>query len=207
MARTRITVCGITEEEQAFIAADAGADAIGFVFTPMSPRAIDPAAAYDIMSVMPPLLASVGEFCDPTVDQFVDAEEACPTIYTKFAGDEDVQLVRTCGPDVIKLVRYDEATFARDLARWDEVEEVCAVMVQAPGPGAFDWARLTPHIENIRKPIILTGGLTPQNVGEAILAVRPWAVEACAGVEHAPGVKDVQMIEDFCLAVQGADRE
>jgi phosphoribosylanthranilate isomerase len=206
MARTRVTICGVTEEEQAMVAAEAGADAVGFVFHRGSPRGIAPEAAYAIMSVMPPLVASVGEFCDPTVDEFSDAEEVCPTIYTKFAGDEDVQLVRSCGPDVIKLVQWDEQAIARDLSQWDEVDEVCAIMVQAP-EGAFDWARLTPYLENVRKPIVLSGGLTPRNVGAAIMAVRPWGVEACAGVEHAPGVKDLELIEAFCLAVQGADRE
>jgi len=205
MARTRVTICGVTEEEQAITAAEAGADAVGFVFHRTSPRAIDPEEAYAIMSVLPPLVASVGEFCEPTLDEFSDAEELCPTIYTKFAGEEDVQLVRSCGPDVIKVVRWDEATIARDLLRWDELDEVCAIMVEVPE--GFDWAQLTPHLENVRKPIVLSGGLTPRNVGEAILAVRPWGVEACAGVEHAPGVKDLELIEAFCLAVQGADRE
>jgi phosphoribosylanthranilate isomerase len=208
MARTRITVCGITEEEQAIIAAEAGADAVSFFFARGTPRTIDPDEAYGIMGVLPPLVASIGVFVDPTIDEFSDVEEICPTIYSQFAGAEDVQLARSCGPDVIKVIRFDESTISRDLALWDEVEEVCAIVVEAgAADGSFDWARLTPHLENIATPIILSGGLTPRNVGEAILAVRPYAVEACAGVEREPGVKDLALIEEFCLAVQGADRE
>src|SRR4051812_15642697 len=102
MGRTRIKICGIRDEGAALAAADSGADAIGFMFVPASVRYIDPEDAYGIMSVLPPLVSSVGVFADPTLDGFSDVEETCPTIYTQLHGEEDVQLVRSCGPDVIK---------------------------------------------------------------------------------------------------------
>jgi phosphoribosylanthranilate isomerase len=125
-------------------------------------------------------------------------------------GNEDVQLVRSCGPDVIKAVRFDEATIARELARWDDLEEVCAILVDGGSGGAgvpFDWALLTPHLEKISKPIILAGGLTPENVGHAIREVRPYGVDVSSGVERVKGEKDVALIEAFCEAVHAADSE
>ena len=189
-------------------AVDAGADAIGFMFVRNSPRFIHPDDAYAIMSGLPPLVASVGVFADPDVDEFSDIEEACPTIYTQLHGTEDVELVRNCGPDVIKAVRFDEATIARELAKWDELEEVCAILVDGGSGGAgvaFDWSLLTPHLERISKPIILAGGLTPENVGHAIREVGPYAVDVSSGVEREKGVKDAALIEAFCEAVRAAD--
>ena len=191
-------------------AVDAGADAIGFMFVRASPRAIDPEQAYEIMAGLPPLVASVGVFADPDVDEFSDIEETCPTIYTQLHGDEDVDLVQQCGPDVIKAIRFDEATIAESLARWDEVDEVCAILIDGGSGGmgvAFDWALLTPHLEHISKPIILAGGLTPENVGHAIREVRPYAVDVSSGVEREKGVKDAGLIEAFCKAVREADGE
>lgn len=208
MARTRIKVCGVTEEEHAIAAAEAGADAVGFVLSGMGPRAIGPEDAYAIMSVLPPLVTAVGVFHDTPREDFSDAEEACPTPYTQLGGSEDAHLVRSCGPDVIKVVRYDEATFAAELARWEGVDEVCALLIEiSPEAAAFDWSVLRPHLEDISKPIILGGNLTPKNVAEAVIAVRPWGVDVTWGVEREAGVKDLQLIEDFCAAVQGADRE
>lgn len=206
--RTRIKICGIRDEDAALAAADAGADAIGFMFVKTSPRYVEPEAAYAIMSGLPPLIATVGVFADPSVDEFSDVEETCPTIYSQLHGREDLQLVRSCGPDVIKAVRFDEATIAAELARWDGVEEVCAILVDGGSGGTgtvFDWSLLTPHIEKIGKPIILAGGLTPENVARAIREVRPWAVDVSSGVEREKGVKDVALIEAFCEAVHGAD--
>jgi phosphoribosylanthranilate isomerase len=208
--RTRIKICGIRDEDAAVAAADAGADAVGFMFVRSSARFIEPEEAYAIMTGLPPMVASVGVFADATVDEFSDVEEACPTIYSQLHGDEDVELVRSCGPDVIKAVRFDEATIARELARWDEVEEVCAILIDGGSGGAgvaFDWSLLVPHLEKVSKPLILAGGLTSENVGRAIREVRPYAVDVSSGVEREKGVKDVGLIEAFCEAVRAADSE
>jgi phosphoribosylanthranilate isomerase len=194
-------------EEQAYAAADAGADALGFVFTLSDPRRVDPDEAYAIMSAMPPLIASIGEFANPTVDQFSDAEEAFPTIYSRLAGDEDVQLVRSCGPDVIKVVRYDEASIARELARWDGVEDVCAISIEVPAVGGLDWSLLRSHLGALTKPVLLSGALTIEHVTAAIIAVRPYGVELCPGGGAVFSEKDIGFVEEFCAAVQGADRE
>jgi phosphoribosylanthranilate isomerase len=208
--RTRVKICGIRDEEAAIAAAEAGADAIGFMFVKTSPRYIDPEEAYGIMGVLPPLVATVGVFADPSVDEFSDVEETCPTIYSQLHGREDEHLVKSCGPDVIKAVRFEEATIAAELAQWDELEEVCAILIDGGSGGAgttFDWALLTPHLEKVSKPIILAGGLTPENVGRAIREVRPYAVDVSSGVERERGIKDPSLIEAFCEAVHAADSE
>src|SRR5262249_11148305 len=111
------------------VAADAGADVVGFMFVRSSVRFIELEEVYGIMMGLPSMVASVGVFADAMVDEFSDVEEVCPTIYSQLHGDEDVQMVRSCGLDVIKAVRFDEAIIARELARWDEVEEVCAILI------------------------------------------------------------------------------
>src|SRR4029077_7522879 len=102
-----------------------------------------------------------------------------------------------------------EATIAAQLARWDGVDEVCALLIDSgSGSGVtFDWSLLTPHLEKVGKPIILAGGLTPENVARAIREVRPYAVDVSSGVEREKGAKDAALIEAFCEAVHAADSE
>jgi|GEM_PF-4748957 phosphoribosylanthranilate isomerase len=201
MGRTRVTVSRITDTEQAAAAAEAGADGVGFLFARGRAGSIDPESAYEIMGSLPPMVSSIGEFIDPTLDEFMDAEEVCPTIYSQLSGAEDVHLVRSCGPDVLKVVRFDAPTIARELALWDGVDEVCAIVVE--GDEGCDWSALAPHLEHLHKPVLLAGAIHPGNVAAAVAAVRPYGVIAGAGVER-DGVKDPKLIEAFCAAVLGA---
>lgn len=208
VSRTRIKICGIRTEEALYAAADAGADAVGFMFVPTSPRYIEPAEAYDLMSILPPLVASVGVFADPSAEEFSNIEETCPTMYTQLHGLESEKTVRAYGPDVIKGVRYDAATIGAELARWGAHEDVCAILVDGSAGGegkAFDWSALAPLVAECAKPIILAGGLNAENVGAAVRACRPWAVDVSSGVERERGVKDAGLIEAFCEAVRLAD--
>lgn len=201
--RTRIKVCGVKDADSAFAAATAGADAIGLVFIPDSPRAIDPDEAYDVMGALPPLTTAVGVFRNQSLDDFSDIEERCPTPLTQLDGTEDDKLVKKCGPDVIKSIRFDPETIARDLARWDALDEVCAILIQV---GAKDDPNaLVPHLDPIRSPIILGGELTPENVERWTRIIQPWGVDASVGVESVPGVLDLEKVEAFCAAVRSAD--
>ncbi|HEX2837682.1 MAG TPA: phosphoribosylanthranilate isomerase [Phycisphaerales bacterium] len=204
--RTRVKICGVRDVETAVAAAEAGADAIGLVFVDDSPRFIEPDDAFEVMSALPPFVASVGVFKDTDVDAFADIEALCPTQYTQFHGDEDVATVKGCGPDVIKAVKFDPQTIARELLKWASLDEVCAVLVDAPTPGAgltFDWRELEPHMGLINKPIILAGGLTPDNVADAVRILRPYAVDVSSGVEKERGVKDLGKVRAFCQAAHG----
>lgn len=205
---TRIKICGIRDEEALFAAADAGADAVGFVFAPKSVRYIEPDEAWELVGMLPPFVASVGLFVNADLDTFTEIEESCPTSLTQLHGDEPEDLVRQCGPGVIKAVRFDPATIARELQRWDHIDEIDAILVDGSAGGqgtSFDWAALAKVKDTTSKPIILAGGLTPDNVGEAIRTVRPYGVDVSSGVESAPGAKDRTLIERFCDAVRRAD--
>lgn len=209
-SRTRIKICGISDEEALFAACDAGADAVGFVFYPKSPRFVEPEEAFDLISFLPPFVSSVGLFVDATVDRFADIEEVCPTDRSQLHGSESEDTVKRCGPSLIKAVRFDPATIERELKRWSALDEVDAVLVDGSAGGAgetFDWNALAKVKAACTKPLILAGGLTPENVGEAIRAVRPFAVDVSSGVESAPGEKDRGLINRFCAAVRRADAE
>ena len=208
MARTRIKICGITDEEGLFGACDAGADAVGFVFYSKSRRFIEPDEAFDLISFLPPFVSSVGLFVDASVERFSDIEEVCPTDRSQLHGNEPEDVVRQCGPGVIKAVRFDGATIERELKRWSAVEEVDAILVDGSSGGegvAFEWAELAKVKGVCTKPLIIAGGLTAENVGEAVRVVRPWAVDVSSGVESSRGVKDAARIQEFMRSVEDAD--
>lgn len=210
MIRTRIKICGIRDDEGLFAAADAGADAVGFVFHRASKRYIDPEEAFELAALLPPFVSTVGLFVDATLDQFSAIEEICPTSFSQLHGRESTQLAAQCGPGVIKALRFDPATIVDELRKWDAVPEVDAVLVDGSAGGegvAFDWKLLAEPAGALRKPLIIAGGLTPENVGEAIRVVRPFGVDVSSGVERPgePGSKDPARIEAFCRAVRRAD--
>lgn len=208
--RTRIKVCGITDETSARVASDAGADAIGFLLVPDLPRTIEPEAAAAIMYALPPMVNSVGVIRDLSVDEFADLEQRCPCELMQLHGDEPDKTVAACGPGVIKAFKFDPGSAVEDLRRWSRLPEVSAILVDGSPGGegvAFDWNLLADALKSVQlpKPIIVAGGLDPDNVGDAIRACRPWAVDVSSGVESAPGVKDHGAIRAFCEAVRDAD--
>lgn len=209
MPRTRIKICGITQSDHALAAAEAGADAIGFMFYRESPRCITPDEARAIMDTLPPMVATVGVFVNPSIEMFCDCEEACPTNYSQLHGQEDEAMVRRCGPWLIRAIRYDAATIAAEMARWDAIDEVDAILVDGSVGGggvALDWHGLSAAMKGIATPVFLAGGLTPENVGDAIRVVRPYGVDVSSGVERSRGQKDPVLIRAFCRAVREADR-
>lgn len=208
MARTRIKICGVRDLETALVACECGADAIGLVFVKSSPRFVEPAAAWSIVDVLPPFVASVGLFVNPTTNQFTTAREACPFDFAQLHGEENEPTVRACAPWVIKAVRYDPATIELELRKWSMVGDIHAMLVDGSAGGqgkALDWDGLARVSDACAHPLILAGGLTPENVGEAISIVRPYAVDVSSGVESAPGEKDPVLIDEFCRAVREAD--
>ncbi|MFG0274318.1 MAG: N-(5'-phosphoribosyl)anthranilate isomerase [Phycisphaerales bacterium] len=206
--RTRIKICGVRTPDAALAAAEAGADAIGFVFVAGSPRVVDPSVAWGVIQALPPFVTTVGLFRNASVDDYLDGEQSCPTDFGQLHGDEPEDVVRACGPRVIKAIRFDGATIEHDLARWSAIDEVDAVLVDGGDGGqgvALDWVALARAAHACTKPLILAGGLTPENVGEAVKIVRPFAVDVSSGVESSPGVKDPAKIAAFCAAVRAAD--
>lgn len=214
MHRTRIKICGITTEDAALAAVECGADAIGFVFAEHSVRTIDPEDAWEIAALLPPMVTSVGVFVDPTPDDVDAATDACPVDFAQLHGDETARNADACrehvGGGIIKALRYDPETIEGALKTWSRCDAVEAVLIDGPEPGAsdpIDWEHLSTVLEASDHPVILAGGLTPENVGEAIRTVRPFAVDVSSGVEKPRGTKDIKRIAAFCKAVRAADAE
>ena len=207
MPRTRIKICGITTVDTALTAVESGADAIGFVFARSSPRFIEPENAWEIAMYLPPMVTKVGLFVDVAPEEFLRVKESCPFDYGQLHGLEDETCVRQCGPWLIKAIQFDPTSIESELRRWNAVDELDAILVDGSigGQGvAMDWNALAAVQGLSHHPIILAGGLTPDNVGDAIRTVRPYAVDVSSGVESTQGVKDARLIARFCEAVRQA---
>ena len=207
--RTRVKICGITRLDDARLAVELGAAALGFNFYPPSPRYIAASAAAEIIRRLPPFVTPVGVFADET-----DAEHVAAV-----AREARVIAVQLHGPRFLEasglLVGFllIHAVAVRDDFRPDELGRLkaSAFMLDTFDPGlrggtgrTFDWS----IAREAKKygPIILAGGLTPENVGQAIREVRPFAVDVASGVESAPGIKDPVKLRTFFEAVEEADQ-
>ena len=202
--RTRIKICGITSMAMAEAAVDAGADAIGLVFSTDSPRAVLPGAAYRIAASLPPFVSALGVFCNPPDPEL----RAWPGQWVQLHGDEDEHQLRRVAQTkrTVKGFRFDPD----QVRRWNGCQYVNSLLIDGSTGGrgrAFHHPELAELMPHLHKPIILAGGLTPQNVGEAIRIVRPFGVDVSSGVEKSRGVKDAKLIRRFCEAVRKADRE
>lgn len=207
-SRTRIKICGITNHDDAQAAVNNGADAVGFIFVKDTPRYISPDDAAAIMFELPPMTSAIGVVQVDSIEQFCQIEQACPCHTFQLHGKEPVDLVKQCGPGVIKAFKYEEVTIKSQLDRWAKVAEIDALLIDGSEGGQgqpFDWTKLAPFLDGYNKDIIIAGGLDASNVGEVIKACRPYAVDISTGVESEPGIKDHQKIADLCAAVRAAD--
>ena len=201
----KVKVCGITSYEDAAMALDAGVDAIGFNFFPSSPRYIAPENARLIIRRLPPLVVTVGLFVNEATPEDAAAKGLAAGVRVlQLHGDESSSYCHRL-PDwpLIKAIRIGKAAIEDDL----EAYPVQAFLLDSRddvlfgGTGKpFDWSRAK-EINSIR-PVILAGGLKPDNVREAIRAVRPYAVDVCSGVETAPGKKDAGKLKEFMNEVR-----
>jgi phosphoribosylanthranilate isomerase len=204
---TRIKMCGLTRPDDARCAVEAGASAIGLVFWPRSPRAVTIAQARTIVDVLPPFVVPVGVFVDESVEVIEATCRDAGLGAVQLHGDEsEGMLDRLQGP-VIRSVAVD-GTFDPDLLATWRVGVVPLLDAADPmrrgGTGTrVDWA-LASRAARVR-PIVLAGGLTPENVGDAIRLVRPAAVDVSSGIEDEPGRKNVEKMAAFARAVRLAD--
>lgn len=201
---TRIKICGIRRPEDARAAAEAGASAVGMVFWPGSPRAVDPAGARAIVAALPVGVPAIGVFVNQTADEINAAIEAAGLFAVQLHGDESVALIERIRRPVIRAVTLD----ALDVI--DVLPAQVTVLLDAIDPAkrggtgrTIDWAAAAAVAR--RRPIVLAGGLTSSNVEQAIAEVRPYAVDVSSGVETAPGIKDHARIGAFIAAVRRAD--
>jgi phosphoribosylanthranilate isomerase len=207
--RTRIKICGITCVEAALCAVEAGADALGLVLVTGSPRRVDLATLLAIAEIGPfPFVSLVGVFRDPDPGILPGGDASYPVSFdfVQLHGREDEALIAAVPAPVIRGFPFDR----KSVRRWSRCPDVNVLLVDGPDAGsgrAFDHDELATLMPDIRKPVILAGGLDAENVGEAIRKVRPWAVDVSSGVESSPGVKDPAKIREFCAAVREADEE
>ena len=208
--RTRIKICGIRDPADALFAADAGADAIGLVFHRPSPRDVDLERAHSIARAVPPFVATVGLFVNPARDDVRRALDMLPLSLLQFHGDETDDFCAQFGRPYLKALRVKPGVSRVDLLQsFAGFRGASAILADAYRAGVvggtgetFDWD-LLPSQRDVR--IVLSGGLTPDNVGDGIARVRPWAVDVSSGVESSPGVKDCAKIARFIDAVHRAD--
>jgi phosphoribosylanthranilate isomerase len=199
----RVKICGITRPEDAEQAAALGAWAIGFVLWPQSKRAADPAVAAGIARALRRRVELVGVFVNPTLDEVVHAAEGIGLTHIQLHGDEGPAFCRAVaertGARVIKALGIASGADIRAIERFHT--DFHMLDSGRGGSGRpWDWELIAQRRSNV--PVILAGGLTPDNVAEAIAAVRPWAVDVASGVEAAPGVKDPAKVEAFVAAAQ-----
>ncbi len=214
--RTRIKICGLTQETDIVAAVDAGADALGFVFYPKSKRCLTAEHARQLRSIVPAYVSVVALFVNPDSEDVRAVQDAVQPDLLQFHGDESVAQCQQYGQRYVKAFRVG----APGLSTAQEVRDSCAAYDDAAGwlfdsytpqyggsGETFDRGllHLVQDTEHAR-PIILSGGLRSETVGDAIHQVRPWAVDVSSGVETAPGVKDTRAILAFVHAVNKADR-
>jgi phosphoribosylanthranilate isomerase len=218
MARTRIKICGITLLTDGIAAAREGADAIGFIFWPGTPRRIAPAAAQAIARALPPYVSTCGLFVDPEPAEVRAILAAVPLDLLQFHGDEPPELCRSFGRPYVKAVPVAERAAQDGLLEYAaRYQDAAAWLFDAPPSGGlpggtgrtFDWEALPGTLE---KPVVLSGGLNAANVGAAVRRVRPWAVDVSSGVEvlgddgkPVKGIKDPARIHAFIEEVRHAD--
>jgi phosphoribosylanthranilate isomerase len=202
----RIKICGITNTEDAMAAADLGADAVGFVFA-SSPRRISPGKAQKIIMALPPLVQTVGVFVDEDPEKVASTAALCRLDLLQFHGEESASYCRRFGQRVIKAIRVKGWEDIKNCSAFSSAVNAFLLDTYMPGKRggtgcAFDW-NLALEAKQYG-PIILAGGLDPENVAEAIGVVKPYAVDASSSLEIEPGIKDHQKIARFVQAVRQA---
>lgn len=205
MTAVRVKICGITRVEDALAAAAAGADAIGLVFYAGSPRAVGVEQARAIIAALPPFVTTVGLFVDAGRDELAHILASVPLDLLQFHGDESAEQCEGFGRPYIKAlrVRAGDDIVAR-VADYPGAQGILLDAYVEGVPGgtgeAFDWSLIP---QGLSKPLILAGGLRPDNVAAAVAQVRPYAVDVSGGVEASKGIKDAQKVGAFIRVARG----
>lgn len=207
--QTRVKVCGVTREADAVLAVSLGAAAIGFIFWPRSPRAITPAAARSVHAQLPPFVSRVGVFVNASPAEVAEATRIAGLDVVQLHGDEPVEAYVDAGARVMKVATLETTADVERVLAWPSWVTPLVDAVDRERRGGTgrvaDWA-LAAQVAAMR-PTVLAGGLTAENVGEAVARVRPWAVDVSSGVEDAPGVKSPVRLRAFFASLAAAATE
>ena len=204
----KIKICGITNLDDALASADAGADALGFNFYRKSPRWIDPEKAAEIIAQLPPFVMPVGIFVNEREEKIREIQQLACLQAVQFHGDESPEFCQRFGARVIKAFQVKDKESLKNMAHY----HVGAFLLDSYRDGVrggtgetFDW-----HLAVVAKTfgkVILAGGLTPENVSEAVKLVQPYGVDVAGGVEKDKGIKDHAKIKRFITEVRRASRQ
>jgi len=204
--RTRIKICGLTREADVDAAVASGADAIGFVLYAKSPRAVSAARAGELARRLPPFVTPVLLFVNASAGDIAAGLAAVPHALLQFHGDESAADCQAPGRPFLRAARmgpgFDLLNFA---ARYPQALGLLLdAHVEGYGGGgkAFDWSLIP---AGVPRPVVLSGGLNPANVIDGVMHVRPWAVDVSSGVEVGKGLKDAELMRQFCEAVREVD--
>lgn len=204
--KPRIKICGLTRLVDLHVAVKAGADAIGLVFYPPSPRYVDLKKAAELARIVPPFVTIVGLFVNADLAQVKETLAAVPIHLLQFHGDEDEDYCQQFDRPYVKAARVkpgmDLVQYIADFPSAQAILLDAFVDGYGGGGKVFDWRLIPP---GLAKPIVLSGGLDAGNVGDAIARVRPAAVDVSSGVETAKGIKDAEKIRAFVAAVRAAE--
>ena len=206
MSRTRIKICGLTREADVDDAIDAGADALGFVQYAKSPRHVPLERAVQLAGRLPPFVTPVLLFVNASPAELRRATETLPQALLQFHGDETPEQCAAAGHPYLRAARMAPGLDLLDFA--SRYANATGLLLDTPSEGyggsgkVFDWSLIP---TDVPVPVVLSGGLSPANVTDGVLRVRPWAVDVSSGVESAKGVKNAALMRRFCKAVKEAD--
>ena len=204
--RTRIKICGVSRETDVEAAVNAGADAIGLVFYPKSPRLVTLERASELVRALPPFVTPVALFVNATAAEVDAVCAAIPQVLLQFHGDETPAFCTAFGRPYLRAIRVSSGVDLLDSARQHPHAQAILFDADVEGFGGggkvFDWSLIP---SDVPRPVVLSGGLHAGNVIQGIQAVRPWAVDVSSGVESSRGIKDAEKIRQFCEAVREAD--
>jgi phosphoribosylanthranilate isomerase len=215
--RTRIKICGLTRKEDVHAAVDAGADAVGFVFYAQSPRYASLELAANLIAAVPPFVTTTGLFVNASIKDIQSVIAKAPVALLQFHGDETLDQCVAAATSVnrpfMRAIRVSSAMTSADLLKYDADYRAASPLfagllldafVDGYGGGGkvFDWSLIP---KELAPRLVLSGGLNVQNATDAVVRVRPYAVDVSSGVEAAKGIKDAAKIRAFISAVRAAD--
>ena len=207
MTRTRIKICGLTREADVDAAVQAGADAVGFVLWAGSARHVTAARAAALAGRLPPFVMPVLLLVNAPADEVQQAVHLVPQALLQFHGDETPAHCEAAGRPYLRAARLAPGFDLLDCATRYASAQALLLDTHVAGYGGsgkvFDWSQIPPSVP---LPVVLSGGLSPANVTDGVLRVRPFAVDVSSGVEVSKGVKSAELMRQFCLAVRAADQ-
>jgi phosphoribosylanthranilate isomerase len=196
--QVKVKVCGMTNLKDALVAVEEGADAVGFIFYKKSPRSVTMKLVREIILELPPFVDTVGVFVDETAEQINKIADNCNLDLIQLHGNESPTFCKRMRRRVIKAFRVKDMQSVKKLSSYQVsgfLLDTFSESLQGGTGKVFDWNLALPAKK--MGPVIMAGGLTPNNVQQAIRQVRPYGVDVCSGVESQPGIKDHKKIRAF----------